>query len=504
MTSYLGIVAACVVAFLAFCVVMRFLRPYTDRLLTRILGPVLWAIARNTIAQAIRLKAAFIIIGIYVVVVPALPFLIKGDGTLHGLLRVVLAYAFIVASFLLAILTLTLATTTLWSEFREKQIFILQSKPMHRWQLLVGKLLGILTIDAALILFMGIVTWSCVQVIVRQDKWTKGPNRIDLAIAREQVLTTRRVLDPEPLELNDEGIEDYYKKILKQKPHKLRGMSKDKAIALLTKEMTDIVNQVVPYGTRVWRFKGFPAKFPPDVNLTLQFKFAASKTDDSVDEPVRIVWIIGKPTDKVRTRQFWKSYQANELHERQVSAGPISDDGVLEVHIANYDKFGRSMVFAKHSAMKCMFPVGGFTPNLARGLALLFIQVFFLAVLGLFCSTCLTFPVSPIIALSLLLLMFLAGSLQKDFDEQSTWKSKQALADEPLITKFVKVVTVAVRHLLPTFDKYSPTERVSMGLEVSLGSIVGAAFNTVILRGGLLLGLGVLIFHRREVALAVR
>ncbi len=112
MTFYLGIVGASLAAIAAIYALLRFLRPWMDRLLVRVLGPILWAVTRNTVAQAIRMKAAFVIIGIFIVFVPALPFLIKGDDTLHGLLRVVLTYAFIVASFLLAILTLSLSIFT--------------------------------------------------------------------------------------------------------------------------------------------------------------------------------------------------------------------------------------------------------------------------------------------------------------------------------------------------------------------------------------------------------
>jgi hypothetical protein len=151
-----------------------------------------------------------------------------------------------------------------------------------------------------------------------------------------------------------------------------------------------------------------------------------------------------------------------------------------------------------------MVPVGGFAANLARALALLFIQMVFLAILGLFCSTFLTFPVSPIVALCLLLLIYLASTMHAEFEEQSTWKSEAAVTQESILTKFVKVVTIAVRKLLPTFDEFSPTERVSMGQEVSLLSILHAALMVGLLHGGVLLYLGILIFRHREVALAVR
>ena len=48
------------------------------------------AVARNTIRQAIRVRVAFLIMAIYLVLAPLLPFVLEGDGTLIGLLRLVI------------------------------------------------------------------------------------------------------------------------------------------------------------------------------------------------------------------------------------------------------------------------------------------------------------------------------------------------------------------------------------------------------------------------------
>ena len=45
---------------------------------------LIWAIARNTVAQAVRVRVAFVIMAVYLVLVPVLPFILKGDGTPGG------------------------------------------------------------------------------------------------------------------------------------------------------------------------------------------------------------------------------------------------------------------------------------------------------------------------------------------------------------------------------------------------------------------------------------
>jgi len=132
------------------------------------------AVMRNTIAQAVRNRAAFVVMGIYLLLVPVLPFVVRGDGTLQGLVHVVITYLLILAAALLSILTVALASTTLYDDLRERQIFIIESKPVRRWQLLVGKLLGILVIDAVLLAFVAVIRGGC-PACVCTDHHRAGP-----------------------------------------------------------------------------------------------------------------------------------------------------------------------------------------------------------------------------------------------------------------------------------------------------------------------------------------
>ena len=461
----------------------------------------IWAVARNTIAQAIRVRVGFALMALYLALVIGLPFFVQGDGTLRGQLHVLINFSLIVAGTLLAILTLALSTTTLWSEIRDKQIYLLEARPIRRWQVLLGKFLGLLAINAALLLFMGIVTWGSVQWISRQKRWGER----DVLLANEQVLTARRTLRPEPPPESqvqafvDQSIDNRVRQLERQE--RMPEGGREAVREQIREEFFKLINAVPVRLGRHWEFAGLHIPRRKETRFTLRFKFFSS--DRKSEEPVRVHWEYGVPRQTASYRHDG-AFMPDVEHEVQVPADAIAQDGTFEVRFLNFDPRGATLMFPETDGIVALIPVGGFGVNLARGLGVIFVEVSFLAALGLFCSTFLSFPVSPIVALSLLLQIYLAGSVNAEFERGFTFdqtkQSKTALAAET----FTRVVAKAVRVLLPPFDRYSPSALVSSGEEVSWGLLLEAVGLIALLYGGVLTFLGTVIFERREIALATR
>lgn len=457
------------------------------------------AVARNTVRQAIRVRIAFAIMAIYLILVPLLPFILKGDGTLRGLLHVVISYSLMMAGALLGLLTLALSTTTLWSELREKQIYLIESRPVHRWEVLLGKLVGILSIDVALLAFMALVTWGCVQYIVNLPRWTRNDRdtREDRARAFQQVLTARRVVDAEKPQI-DEGINDYYRKLEaggKLPTGKTEAEIKDE----LRKGLLRVINALPRYRWRVWRFPDLPTSLGPKATVTLRYKFSCSERSE---EPVRTLWHIGKfrSPDAI---EYAALHKADEQHEDVIPASAIAEDGVLEVHCGNGDPRYLIIVF-NEGAVQVLVPVAGFLSNLLRGLTLIFIEVLFLAILGLFCSTFMGFPVSPVVAVCILLFIYLAGIANAEHLKDIPLRGDESVRKLPVSERAVVQLTAAIRFVLPPLDSYSPSSMVSSGEEVSWLLLLEAFAEIALLRGGILFLLGAVIFQHREIAGASR
>ncbi|MBM4033708.1 MAG: hypothetical protein FJ291_18275 [Planctomycetes bacterium] len=502
---------------------------------------VVWAIARNTIAQAIRVKVAFVIMAAYLVLVPSLPFIVKGDGTPRGLLHVVITYSLILAGLLLGVLSLAVSTTTLWTEVRDKQVYLLETKPVRRWQVLLGKLLGIMALNAALLAFMGVVTWLSVHYLLAKaqraaraipDSKKKDKELAErrLREAREQVLSARRTVLPDPppqsyldiflerkLDLRRQQLErsdrmpDEAKRV--QDPELRKQIIEREARKQLTEEFHNLINAVPPLNWKIppWHFSGLHVARRHDTKLTVRFKFLSS--DRKSEEPDHVFWVFGTPRGelppKAPNEQVHQVYAVgdahlpDEVHEIQVPADAIDRDGGLRVQFRNMEPRMPTLVFSESDAMQVLVPIGGFTANLARGLAVIFIEVLFIAILGLFCSTFLSFPVSPIVAISFLLLVLLASSLKAEFEKGFTMDQAGDSPTARAAERVARGMTTALHAILPPLHKYSPSASVSSGEEVPLyGMVLDAVWSIGLVYGGILMLLGSHIFERRELALA--
>ncbi|MBM4041679.1 MAG: hypothetical protein FJ290_24535 [Planctomycetes bacterium] len=495
------------------------------------LDRAVWTIARNTIAQAVRVKLAFVIMAAYLVLVLAIPFTVRGDGTLRGLLNVVINYSLIVGGLLLGILSLTLSTTSLWSEFRDRQIFLLEAKPLRRWQVLLGKLLGILLINAALLAFMGLVTWGSVHYLVARaeraaaripaaESFKKSQAEKGLRDAREQILAARRTVLPDPPPESD--LEEFIRRNLDMRARQLehperlppeakgipdeatrRAIIRNLAAAQLAAEFRGLVNAVPPLFTRVWRFSGLTAvPRTRQATVTLRFKFFSS--DRKSEEPDHVCWEFGVPN---RTKWYQSrpdaAYLPDEVHELQVPADAIDQEGVLEVRFTNREPRKPTLIFSSTDSIQVLIPVGGFAGNLVRALAVIFLEVLFITILGLFCSAFLGFPVSPIVALAILLLTLLASTVKGELDKGFTFDQNLTSPVARAAEKVTRVVTTVLDAVLPPFHKFTPSALVSSGEEVSLGLVHEATWSLALVYGGLLMLLGMHIFERREIGLAV-
>src|SRR3990172_2060110 len=101
-----------------------------------------WAVARLTISEGVRMKIALVFLFLIGMVVIGLPFSIRGDNSLTGAVQSFMSYAFSATGVLLGFLTIFMSRS-LSDEVANRQIFLVVTKPIPRWQFLLGKWLGI-------------------------------------------------------------------------------------------------------------------------------------------------------------------------------------------------------------------------------------------------------------------------------------------------------------------------------------------------------------------------
>ena len=131
-----------------------------------------WAVARHTLLRALRQKTAPILILLVIFTGPGLSLFLEGDLQLAGLIKTVLTFNIAIVSVALMFLTLYLSTGVLHSDIAGKQIFLLDTKPIPRWQTLAGIWLGIVILLAWLLLLAGVGCYLAVLAFASAGRWT--------------------------------------------------------------------------------------------------------------------------------------------------------------------------------------------------------------------------------------------------------------------------------------------------------------------------------------------
>lgn len=120
----------------------------------------IFAVARITLAEGLRTKLAAGFAAIILLSLPIIWLIGEGDGTIKGQVQMFLAYSVGFASFMLALLTIFFSCRSLSAEIAAKQIFGVVSKPIPRWQILIGKWSGVMFLNCIL------VAITCIAIYV--------------------------------------------------------------------------------------------------------------------------------------------------------------------------------------------------------------------------------------------------------------------------------------------------------------------------------------------------
>src|SRR5687768_12687884 len=113
------------------------------------------AIAFLTWKAAFRFRLFWVLAALLLASVVLLPLLIRDDGTARGFTQILLTYTLSVITGLLGLATLWLACGILAKDIEECQLQMVAVKPIPRWQIWLGKWLGLLFLNIALLAVAG-------------------------------------------------------------------------------------------------------------------------------------------------------------------------------------------------------------------------------------------------------------------------------------------------------------------------------------------------------------
>jgi hypothetical protein len=455
------------------------------------------AISWLTWKAALRFKLFLVIAVLLILAVVGLPLVIKDDGTARGFTQIILTYTLSAITALLGLSTLWLSCGTLARDIEECQIQVVATKPIARWQIWIGKWLGIVTLNAALLAISG----ACVYGLL-QWRATKLPDA-EQKILRSEILVARGSARERSY---DAEIDAAASQILADKLKKNPELA---GTADLAQVKTNILQQVkaelqvvLPgYTSRPWKIDlGFAKNFLRDKPLQLRVKF--NSADKSPSGTFVLAWQVGDPN----TKNIWQSQPMHlapdTFNEFQVPANLFDDQGVLTIMAANPND--TALLFPLEDGMEVLYPEGGFALNFARGLGIVFCWLALMAALGLMAASFLSFPVAAFFSLAMLIVVFSSGTLADAIDSGSiigtngeTGVTGHSAADLVLIPAFK-----ATLRVVGLVQNYSPVDSLSTGRSISWFELGCAFVQIVLLLGGIFAVIGIVCFNRRELAAA--
>src|SRR5580658_724373 len=133
------------------------------------------AIVRLTWKAAFRYRLFWVLCVLLAAAVVGRPLLIKDDGTAQGMVQILLTYTLSATATLLGFATLWLSCGTLAKDVEECQMQMVTVKPIARWQVWLGKWLGLLSLDAVLLALAGasifmLLQWRASRLSPEQQK----------------------------------------------------------------------------------------------------------------------------------------------------------------------------------------------------------------------------------------------------------------------------------------------------------------------------------------------
>ena len=484
------------ILFILFCLFTALLYVCMTWLVSFLLGrgaSGIAAVGKVTFSHAIRMKIAIVVLLLLIVLLPLMSMIIDGNGTLMGKLQTFASYGLGLIGFLLSILTIAISCFSFSNDLKRKHLYLTVTKPIRRFELLLGKLLGLILLNLILLTLFGSILYAGVMAI---PKMSHAP-RDQVAKAEHEFFTARIGLTPQldMGSLREKAVQRFQD--LQKSKQLPEGMSLSRVMAELQSEEVMKAKSVAPGIEKVWEFENVHIKNAEDPNTVIFIRYKYQTSVEPADGQVFGQWRVGDlrqhGPNEARTQIYGMDGQESTrtMHEFAVPADAVAADGYLAVRFFNNPSLNQTVIIPED--VEVLYRTGGFGANYIRTIVLVFVQLTFLSILGLSLTTFLSFPIAILISVS----VFFVGLINFFIMDAIGMVSQTLLVVYSFMIK-------PLLWFLPHFDQmYQPSWYIVDGKTLEWTFLLSTIGVTLCIKGLLLLVAGMYIFSRREVAKAV-
>ena len=444
----------------------------------------IWAVAINTIKQALRIKIAVVFTILLIVLLPVLGITTTGDETLKGRLQTFVSYALSLTSFLLCLLTIIISIYSVTSDIEQKQIYTVITKPIHRFQLILGKLLGVIALNTILLCLFSAIIYT---ITIYTPKFINVPE-YELIEANNEFFTARASLNVPEVDVTQE-VTDRYKE-LDRRGELPANVPREEIITQLTQQ-AQLAKRAAGVGqVLLWDFDNVESLAE---NIFIKFKY-----DVSVNPPDSQVygrWFAGDyqyfkygTQSKTPIYDEMHKHSVRNFHEIEVPAEVVPEHGHLAVAFMNVPLNNVAIIFPP-DGLEVLYKADSFSNNFIRAVLLILFRLIFLACLGVLAASFLSFPVAILFCFVIFFTASFSGFVIESF----------GFLGENIGTIYSYSLKWLIQ-LLPQFDKFNPTKFLVPARLISWSFLAKCAVLMVCIKAFLILILSLIIFSYREIA----
>lgn len=462
------------------------------------------AIARLTFWEAVRMRIVLVFILVLAFLLLLMPGALRGDDTVTGRLQTFLSYSLSAVTIFLGVATVFLSCATLSNELRYNQIHLVLTKPVARFQVLLGKWLGVMALNFVLVTLCAISIYAFARLIKAQKVGFER-DRINL----NDVIWTARAA-AQPIKPEEEWRQRAAQEVI--------DLAKSGAIAETGMKAADEAMRANAFKERLnqaendWRMIAdgqyrdfrFERLIPPGSDdEAMQIRFKARGLPLPLMEILYCQWEFVDPTTGYPiTPAIVTEERAAQRHQFLIRGKQLIKDGKAVLRVTNplSPNDPVKIFFADNNSLEILYKVDTFEANFVRAVTLIFLQLAFLAAMGLFFSTFVSFPVACLCTFT----VYLIGVAHPFWMESIGANMQMFDADVDPYGRFGPFVRqyflVPFLHVFPDFVAFSGGGKLVDG-EVISYTLLGQGFGRMLAFSGVvLLTVGWFIFSRREIA----
>ena len=422
-------------------------------------------IAKQTFKEAVRNKILFILITLGVVTICCSVFMpVVGDG--REKIKIVESMCFRSITFFGTLAAILLSASSIPTDIDNKVLSTITAKPVHRANIIFGKIIGFVYIIGVLLLIMGSVGYT----LIRYTAFKQSAQDSSVLLAREQ-------FNPVDLQITGDS----------------------------SRKIGDVSWIEGGKGASVWKFRGLSSKDRKyDLEIEANFLIEAKKRSTG-KIPVKIK-VINPYSARVQT----ESMEISQNKPLLLRLNGRSMDGSEELTVVVSPENSGDFLGIRADSLRIFWGGKGFGCNYLKGLTIISTQFLLLVIIAVLGSTFLSLPVNILFCL----FIFFCGNITdfmrdlstvinvietSEHDHGISGVMRESNVYLAYLNNIIKKPILLLSYILPDFRYFSVGKYFVDGINIPCKRIF-MGFGYAILYALVCLPISFLVFKRKEIA----